>query len=50
MIKKIWIHVSNSFLEIPGEEPLLLGVFTDISKAKKAEEELKKVTSLIKRY
>ncbi len=40
--KKIWIQVSNSFLDIPGEEPLLLGVFTNISEAKKAEEELKK--------
>ncbi len=45
--KKIWIHVSNSFLDIPSEEPLILGVFTDISKRKKAEDKVKTLNMAI---
>ena len=38
--KHIWFEVVNSFIEIEEKEPLLLGVFTDISERKKAEREL----------
>ncbi len=37
----IYFEVVNSFIEIEGKEPLLLGIFTDISDRKKAEAELK---------
>ncbi|MFH0735572.1 MAG: PAS domain S-box protein [bacterium] len=38
--KHIWFEVVNSFIEIEDKEPLLLGIFTDISERKKAEKEL----------
>lgn len=40
--RKIWIHLSNSFLELEGRKPYLLGVFTDITKRKNAEIALKR--------
>jgi PAS domain S-box-containing protein len=38
--RKVYLHVANSFLEIEGAEPLLLGVFTDISELKKKEKQI----------
>ena len=35
--KSIWVLVSNSFLEMERDKPLLLGVFTDITNRKQAE-------------
>ena len=38
--KKMWIEVSNSLLQLPGQSPLLLSLFRDISLRKAAEAEL----------
>ena len=39
--KRIWVHVTNSFLDLEGEKSLLLGLFTDITERKRAEEALR---------
>jgi len=44
--EKIWVHVSNSYLEINNDK-LLLGVFTDISKRKKDEANIKTLTMAV---
>jgi PAS domain S-box-containing protein len=38
---KLWLEVSNSFMEHPGAEPLLLAMFRDVTKRKQAEEQMK---------
>ncbi|MFH0988637.1 MAG: PAS domain S-box protein [bacterium] len=37
--RKMWIEVTNSFLEFEGQPPLLLGIFRDITERKRAESE-----------
>ena len=37
--KKIWFEVSNTFLELPGGEPVLLGILHDITSHKRVTEE-----------
>ena len=37
--RRVWFAVSNSFLEVPGDELLLLGVFRDVTDRKRAETE-----------
>ncbi len=39
--KKIWLEVTNSFIEIGEKETLLLGIFRDITSRKQAEEKIK---------
>jgi PAS domain S-box-containing protein len=36
--RKIWVEVTNSFLEFEGQPALLLGIFRDITERKHAEE------------
>ncbi len=36
--KKIWFETTNSFFEIEGQRPLLLGIFRDITERKRTEE------------
>lgn len=38
--QKVWFEISNSFLDIPGEQVYLLSIFRDITKRKNAEAEL----------
>jgi PAS domain S-box-containing protein len=38
--KKMWLDLSNSLLQLPGQAPLLLSIFRDISERKLAEAEL----------
>jgi PAS domain S-box-containing protein len=38
--RKMWIDLSNSLLQVPGQPPLLLSIFRDISARKLAEAEL----------
>src|ERR1043166_3309597 len=38
--KEIWIDLPNSLLNLPGQPPLLLSIFRDISQRKHAEAEL----------
>jgi signal transduction histidine kinase len=38
--KHMWIELSNSLLQLPGQPPLLLSIFRDISRRKAAEAEL----------
>lgn len=40
---KLWFDVSNSVLEIPGQEPMILSVFRDITERKRSEERLSKL-------
>ena len=40
--KKVWLRVINSFIESENAEPLLLGVFTEITEQKLAEEKVQK--------
>ncbi len=37
--RRVWFAVSNSFLEVPRDELLLLGVFRDVTDRKRAETE-----------
>jgi len=37
--RRVWFAVSNSFLEVPGDELLLLEVFRDVTARKRAETE-----------
>ena len=46
--KRIWVHIANSFIELEGEKPFLLGVFTDVTDRKKAELELLKEKNQLK--
>ncbi len=39
--KRIWVHVTNSFFDLEDEKSLLLGLFTDITERKHAEEALR---------
>lgn len=39
---KVWVEVSNSVVELPGQPPLVLGIVRDISARKQAEANLKK--------
>lgn len=38
--EKMWLDLSNSLLQLPGQPPLLLSIFRDISERKLAEAEL----------
>lgn len=38
----VWVEVSNSVVELPGQPPLVLGIVRDISARKQAEANLKK--------
>lgn len=38
--RKIWFELSNSILHLPGQPPLLLSIFRDITQRKQAEAEL----------
>jgi PAS domain S-box-containing protein len=40
--KRIFLHVANSFLELAGEEDLLLCIYTDVTQRKIVEEERNK--------
>ena len=35
--KRVWFEVANSFVELSGEQPLLLGIFRDVTLRKKIE-------------
>lgn len=35
--RKMWVEVSNSFLDVPGQPALLLGIFHEITERKRAE-------------
>ena len=39
--KKVWLELSNTFLELEGEEPQLLSIFRDVTEHKRAEEALR---------
>ncbi|MGE5681051.1 MAG: ATP-binding protein, partial [Bacillota bacterium] len=41
--RRLWVEVSNSFLELGGEKPLLVCIFHDITERKTAEERLTKL-------
>ncbi len=45
--KKVWFRVVNSFIEGDGRNPLLLGVFTDITEQKLAEKEIVKLSHAV---
>ncbi len=38
--RKVWLDLTNTLLQLPGEPPLLLSIFRDISQRKVAEAEL----------
>jgi PAS domain S-box-containing protein len=44
--KKKWVQVDNSFLEIEGQQSLLLGIFTDITERANAEGKVRHLTRL----
>lgn len=44
--KKKWVQVDNSFLEIEGQQTLLLGIFTDITERANAEGKVRHLTRL----
>ncbi len=41
--KRLWLDLSNAPLELPGQPPLLLSVFRDITERKRAEAELQRM-------
>ncbi len=41
--RKLWFDLSNSLLQPPGQAPLLLSIFRDISQRKQAEAELQAI-------
>ena len=41
--RKLWFEVSNSLLDVPGQPPLLLSIFRDITQRKQAEQELETI-------
>jgi len=45
--KKVWFRVVNSFIESESAEPLLLGIFTEITEQKLAEEQIKKLSQAV---
>lgn len=46
---KVWFELSNSFLEIEGQPPVLLSIFRDITERKLAEEKLQDFTNRLER-
>ncbi len=46
--KKIWLELSNTFLELEGEEPQLLSIFRDVTERKLAEAALEHERHLLK--
>lgn len=38
--KELWIEMTNSYIEIPGQDVLLLSIFRDVTTRKKAEQEI----------
>jgi PAS domain S-box-containing protein len=47
--KRLFIELSNSFLDVEGGEPLLVTVFRDISDRKRAEEEVRQLNEQLER-
>ena len=41
--KDVWFELSNSLLEVPGQPPLVLTIFRDITQRKQAAEELERM-------
>ncbi len=39
--RRLWLEVSNSFLDLEGRPTLLLGIFRDVTERKRAERELR---------
>jgi PAS domain S-box-containing protein len=41
--RDVWFELSNSLLEVPGQPPLVLSIFRDITQRKQAAEELERL-------
>jgi PAS domain S-box-containing protein len=44
--RKVWLELSNSLLPLPGQAPLLLSVFRDITDRKQSEQTLRRTEEL----
>lgn len=44
--EKKWVQIESSFLDIEGDKPLLLGIFTEITERKIAEDKIRHLTRL----
>jgi two-component system cell cycle sensor histidine kinase/response regulator CckA len=47
--KSCWLDLANSLLELPGQPPLLLTVFRDITERKRAEEQIREQAALLEK-
>ncbi|MDB6123157.1 MAG: hypothetical protein JWQ71_2150 [Pedosphaera sp.] len=45
--KRVWFETSNALLDLPGQPPLLLSVFRDITERKKAESQMQDQAKLL---
>ncbi len=44
--QRVWVELSNSFLDMPGEAPLLLSVMRDITESRRLEEQYRQAQKL----